>query len=187
VLWEVVEQVSDAPPRCFMGSFCGFAPEMFELCKDRLDRVQIGAVGWQEQEPCADGPDCVSDGGPLVTGKIVHDHHIACRERWDEALFDVILEAVAVDRLVHDAGRINPVTAQRGEESHGFPRAVGCLGMKPLALGCPASQWGHVRLRPSFVNEHEPGRIKPPLIFLPLRAPPCDLGPALFGGQNAFF
>lgn len=170
-----------------MGSLGGFAHEMFEFSEDLLNGVQVGAVGRKEQQACTDAPDGASNSRPLVAGEIVHDHHIACRERWDEALFNVILEAVAVDRLIHDAGRVDPVTAQRGKESHGFPMAVGCLGMKPLALGCPASQWDHVRLGPSFVNEDQPSWIKPPLILFPLRAPPCDLWPELFGGQHAFF
>jgi hypothetical protein len=41
--------------------------------------------------------------------------------------------------------------------------------------------------RPSFINEHEPLGIKPPLVFLPLPAPPCHLGLELFGRQHAFF
>jgi hypothetical protein len=187
VLREVVEQVSDAPPRCFMGSFSGFAHEMFELGKDLLDWVQIGAVGRQEQEPCADAPDCVADGGPLVAGEIVHDDDIARRECRDEALLNIIKEAVAVDRLVQHTGRVDTVTAQGGEEGHGFPMTVWGFGMKPLALGSPAPQRSHVGLGPSFVNEDEPRRIKPPLIFLPLCAPPGDFGAELFGGQNAFF
>ena len=111
MFWEVVEQVSDAPPRCFMGSLSRLAHEMLELGKDLLDGVQVGAVWWQEQEPSTDIPDGAADGGPLVTGEIIHDHHIACRECWDEALLDIILEAVAVDRLVHDTRCIDPVAA----------------------------------------------------------------------------
>jgi hypothetical protein len=65
--------------------------------------------------------------------------------------------------------------------------AVRSFGVKPLALGRPAPQRSHVRLCPRFVNEDEPRRIKPPLIFLPLFAPSGDLGAKLFGGQYAFF
>ena len=110
MFWEVIEQVSDAPPRCFMGSLGGFAHEMFELGKDLLNGVQVRAVWWQKQEPGTNTPDGAANGGSFVTGEIIHDHHIARRERWDEALLDIVLEAVAVDRLIHDARCIDPVT-----------------------------------------------------------------------------
>jgi hypothetical protein len=65
--------------------------------------------------------------------------------------------------------------------------AIRHFGMEPLTNGCPAAQWCHVGLRPGFVDEDEPGRIKPALILLPLLAPSRDLWPELLGGQNAFF
>jgi hypothetical protein len=65
--------------------------------------------------------------------------------------------------------------------------AIRCFGVEPLALGCPATQRSHVGLRPSFINEDEPCRIKSSLILLPLRTSPRDLWPELFGGKNAFF
>jgi hypothetical protein len=187
VFWEVVAQVSDAPPRFFMCSFCGFAHKMFEFGKDLLDWVQIGAVGRQEQEACTDASDGASNRWPLVAGEVVHDDDIARREGWDEALLDIIKEAVAVDRLVQHTGSVDTVTAQSSEEGHGFPMTVRGFGMKPLALGSPATQRSHVRLRPSFVDEDQPRWIKSSLILLPLRAPSGDLWPELFGGKNAFF
>lgn len=122
-----------------------------------------------------------------MAGEVVHDHDIAGRERGHEELLDIIEEARPVDRLIQNAGGIDPVTAQGGEEGHRFPVAIRHFGVKPLALGCPATQRCHVGLGPGLVNEHEPSGIKPPLILLPLLAPPCHLGPELFGGQHAFF
>lgn len=46
---------------------------------------------------------------------------------------------------------------------------------------------GHVRLDPGFVDEDEARRIKPTLVFLPLRPAPRDGGTELFGGQHGFF
>lgn len=76
-----------------------------------LDRVQVGTVGRQEQEPCADAPDGAANCGTLMAGEIIHDHHITCRECRDETLLDIAGEAVAVDRLIHDTRRIDPVAA----------------------------------------------------------------------------
>jgi len=160
---------------------------VFELGKDLLDGVQIGAVGRQEQQPRADAADCCADGGPLVAGEVVHDHDVARRERGHEELFDILKEARPVDRLIEDTRGIDPIAAQSGKEGHRFPVTIWHLGMEPLAFGSPATQRGHVRFRPGFINEHEPPGIKPPLIFLPLPAPSCHLGTELFGGQHAFF
>ena len=74
MFWEVVEQVSDAPPSCFMCSLDCFAHEMFELGEDLLDGVQVGAIRRQEQEARADASDGAADGRPFVAGEIIHDH-----------------------------------------------------------------------------------------------------------------
>ena len=160
---------------------------MLQLGKDLLDWVQIGTVGWQEQQARADAADCCADGRSLVTGEIVHNDDIAGRERGHEELLDILKEARPVDRLIQHAGGIDPVAAQGREEGHRFPVTIRHLGMEPLALGCPAAQGSHVGLGPGFINEDEAAGINPPLILLPLPALPCHLGPQLFGGQNAFF
>ena len=185
--WEVVKQCSDTFPRCLCGSLGSFSHEMFELGEDLLDGVQVWAVGRQEQEPRADAADCCTDGRPLVTGEVVHDHDVARRERGHEELLDIIEEALAVDGLIQHAGGIDPVATQGGKEGHRLPVTIGHFGVEPLALGCPATQRGHIGLGPGLIDEDEAAGIKPPLIFLPLPAPPCDLGPKLFGGQYAFF
>ena len=160
---------------------------MFELGKDLLDGVQVWRVWRQEQQARTGAADRASDGWPLVAGEIIHDHDIARRERGHEELLDIFKEARAVDRLIEDARRVDPVAAQGREEGHRFPVAIRHLGMEPFALGCPAAQRGHIGLGPGFVDEDEAAGIKPPLVFLPLLAPPCHLGAELFGGQHAFF
>ena len=77
--------------------------------------------------------------------------------------------------------------AQGGKEGHRFPVTVRHLRVEPLTLGCPATQRGHVGFGPGLVDEHETLGIKPPLILLPLSAPPCHFGSKLLGGQYAFF
>ena len=118
-----------------------------------------------------------------MTGEIVHDYDVARRQGGQEDLLDLIEEALAVDGLIQHAGCVDPVTAQGGKEGHRLPVSVWHLGMKPLPTGGPATQRGHVGLGPGFINEHEAAGIKPPLILLPLSAPPCDLGSELFGGK----
>lgn len=170
-----------------MGTLGGFAHQVLELGEDLLDRIQVGTVGRQEQQLGAGATDRRADGGPFVAAQIIHDDDVAGRERRHEALLDIVGEALAIDRLIEHARRVDPVAAQRREEGHRAPMTVGHLGMEPFANGRPAAQRRHVGLRPGFVDEDEAGWIKPALILLPLFAPPCDRGPELFGGQHAFF
>ena len=184
---EAVEQGADTPPCGFGGSLCGFAHQVFEFGEDLLDGVQIGAIWRQEQQPCADAADGRTDGRPLVAAQIVHDDNVACPERGQEELFDIIEEARRVDRLIENAGRIDPVATQGRQERHRAPVAVRHFGKEPLTFGCPAAQGSHVGLGPGLVDEHEPPGIKPVLEFLPLRPSSGDLGTELFGRQHAFF
>lgn len=165
-----------------MGSLCGLTHQVFELGKDLLDRIEIWAVGRQEQELGPGATDRLADGGSFVTAQIVHDDDVTGRERRHEELLDIVSEALTVDRLVEHARGVDPVMAERREEGHRAPMAIGDLGMKPLTNRRPAAQRRHVGFRPGLVDEDEAGRIKPALILLPLLASPGDLWPELFGG-----
>ena len=105
------------------GALCGFAHEQFELGKDLLDRVQIGGVGRQEQEFGTRCPDRLANGGTFVAAEVVHDDHIARRERRHEELDNIGGEALTVDRPIEYAGRVDPVVAKRGKESERPPFA----------------------------------------------------------------
>lgn len=160
---------------------------MLELGEDLLDRIEVWAVGWQEQQARASGPDRVSDSGFLVAGQVVEDDDVAGRERGAELLLYPLREAGAVYRLIEDKGCVDPVAAQCGDEGHRLPVAIGHFCVKPLTFGCPTPQRCHVGLGPGLIDEDEAGRVRPSLILLPLRASPGNLRPQLLGGQNAFF
>jgi hypothetical protein len=76
---------------------------------------------------------------------------------------------------------------QRGQEGQRLPLAERGLGDQLVAAPGPAPDRGHVGLGPGFVDEDQPLGIKSPLIFLPLLAPPGDLGTILLGREQAFF
>ncbi len=187
-MWrEGIEEGPDALRCCFDGSLCGFSEQVFQLGEDLFDRIEVRAVGRQEQQARTSGPDRVPDGGLLVAGQVVEDDNVAGRERGAELLFDPLGKAGAIDRLIEDKGCVDPVAAQGGDEGHRLPVAIGHFCVKPLTFGCPAPQRGHVGLGPGLIDEHEAGRIRPSLILLPLLPPPGDLRPQLLGGKNAFF
>jgi hypothetical protein len=184
---EGIEQFADTLPCCFDGSLGGFSQEQFELGEHLFDRVQVGRVGRQEQEPGSGRADRLADGGTLVAAQIVHDNDIAGRQRRDQELGDIGGEAFAVDRPVEYAGRIDPVVTQRREEGERPPFAERSMGHELCPARRPAPDRRHVRLGPSLVDEDEASGIKPPLILLPLRAATGDRRARLLLGEQAFF
>lgn len=160
---------------------------MLELGEHLFDRVQIWRIRRQVEQLCLGSADCFADRGALVAGKVVHHDNVAGCQRRDEKLFDPFGEACPVDRLIKHARRIDPVTAQGGDEGHGAPMTVWHFGVQSVALWRPSAQRRHVRLRPGFINENKPSWINSALIFLPLFAPSRDLRPKLLCGQHAFF
>src|SRR5262249_34387944 len=91
----------------------------------------------------------------LVGAEIVEDHDVAWLQRRREELFDIGVEALAVDRPVEQARGFDAVVTQRGEERRSLPAAVRNLVDEPLAFRRPAPQAGHVGLRPGLVDEDQ--------------------------------
>ena len=116
-----------------MGPLGGFAHEVFELCEDLLDRIEIGAIWRQEQELGSNATDRLADRGPFVAAQIVHDDNVAGRECRHEELLYIVGEALAIYRLVEHAWSIDPIAAKRREEGHCAPMAIGHFGMEPPA------------------------------------------------------
>ena len=102
-----------------------------------------------------------------MEAEIVEDHDVAWLQRRDKELFDIGVEALAVDGPVEQAGRVDAVVAQGGEESRGLPFALQDLVDEPLSPWRPAAQAGHVGLRPGLVDEHQSPKIDKALIGSP--------------------
>ena len=160
---------------------------MFELGEELLDRVQIGRVFRQVEEPGAGGTDGAAHGAGLVRAKIVHDDDVAVPQGRDQNLLDVEKEGFAVDRPLEEPRSGNAIVAQSGHEGHGLPAAVRHLGVEALAARCPAPQRCHIGLGPGLVDEHQPSWIDPILILGPLRPPTGDIGAILLGGNQRLF
>jgi hypothetical protein len=95
--------------------------QSFELGEDLLDGVEVGGVFRQEDEAGSDIADRLPHRFSLRGAEIVEDHDVARLQRWHEDLFDIGVEALAVDGPVEQAGRVDAVIAQGGEESRGLP------------------------------------------------------------------
>jgi len=122
-----------------------------------------------------------------VASEIVHDDHVAGLERRYQALLDPSREALAVDRSIEDAWRIDPVMAQRCEEGQRAPFTERCARHQLVSSRRPAPDRRHVGLGPGLVDEDEASGIKPTLILLPLLPPAGDLRTQLFDGEQRFF
>ena len=151
----------------FVASCSRLSQQSFELAEDLLDRIEVGRVFWQEDEARSDIADRSSHGLSLVGAEIVEDHDVARFEGRDEELFDIGVEALAVDGPVEQARGFDAVVTQRGEESRSLPAAVRNLVDEPLAFRRPAAQAGHVGLRPGLVDEDQAPGIDEALIGPP--------------------
>jgi hypothetical protein len=128
----------------------------------------------------SDIPDRLAHRFSLVGAEIVEDHDVARLERRDKELFDIGVEALAVDGPVERAGRVDAVVAQGGEESRGLPFALRDLVDEALSPCSPSraggSYWSSSTACPreggGFIDEDQPPGVDEPLIGSPSFAVP---------------
>ena len=77
--------MADACRGALDGSFGCFSRQMFELGEDLFDWVEIGAIGRQEEQPCAGSPDRGTNGSAVVA---IQDDDVAWPKRRDENFFE---------------------------------------------------------------------------------------------------
>ena len=159
---------------------------MLEFGEDLFDRVEIGAVGRQEQQSCADAADRLAHFAAFMAAEIVHDNHVTGLEGRQQKLAHIGEESRAVDRAVQHARGVDPVTAQRRKKGLGPPSTVWRLADEACPTLAPSAQRRHIRLHPGFINENQPGRLNPALILAPLHPPPRDRRTVLFAGERGF-
>ena len=141
-----------------------------------LDRVQVRAVGGQEQEPGALVPEDAGCLGALMDRQVIEDDDVTGRQRRSELRLDPQVEGGAVHRLVDDPWRGEPVAAQAGGQSAPTSRA--------------ATQPHHLGGDGGLVDEHEPGRLiaHPPLARTdPATARLSHVGAFALRGHQGFF
>jgi hypothetical protein len=162
----------------------------FELGKGHFDGIEVGAIGWEEEEP---GAAFFEDGVGLlafVTREIVEDDHVAGLERGGELGFDIGLEDTPVHGCIDDPGRGQTIMAQGGDERLSSPVAEGSLHPQPLPPARSPPETRHFRSRPSFVDKDEPFRalLHPRLTMDTPHAPGADNVSAIgFARQQRFF
>ena len=122
-----------------------------------------------------------------MRAEIVENNNVARPESGNEELFDIGEEALAVDRAVEQARRVDAVVPQRGQEGRSLPITARDLADEPLAAWRPAGEAGHVGLGPGFVDEDETTGIYVGLVLAPASAMTVDIGPLLLARDKRLF
>lgn len=169
------------------GSSLSLAEPVLELCKGLLDGVEVWAIGRQEDEFCAGLSDGSAHLLALVAAEIVEDDDITGLEGGDQELLDVGTELLAIDRAIEEAGCLDPVMPQGGQEGERAPAAVRCLADQSLAAWPPTAQRSHVGFCPGLVDEDQAFGVDARLACSPSPAAPGHVRPVLLSREGGFF
>jgi hypothetical protein len=122
-----------------------------------------------------------------VAAEVVDHHYVAGLQGGDQDLLDVGQEALAGDWSIQDAGRLDPVDPQGGQEGERAPASMRHFGDEPFPPRRPPMTAGHVGLGPGLIDEDQARRINAALVLSPLAASPGHVRPILLTGAQAFF
>lgn len=131
----------------------GLSHGMLDLGEALFNRVEIGTIGWQEEQPGTRASDRVSHRLAFVAAKVIDDDDVVWAQGHHELGFDISEESICVDRPVDDPGGVNAIMAQRGQKRHGLPMAIGGMADQTRPASAPAAQWRHVGFHPGFIDE----------------------------------
>lgn len=162
----------------------------FQLREGLLDRVQVGRVLRQEQQPCAMGSDDLVGVGTLVDREVVEDHHVTGLQGRSKLSFDIDIESGSIHRAGDNPGCGEFSAAQGSDEGLGTPFAERSVCFQPFAPSRPAAQTRHLGVHRSFIDEHQPaGRAahKGLAMVDPDPAAFSYVGACAFRGHQLFF
>ena len=152
--------MSNGVPKAVTGAFADLFEQRFEFGEGLLDRIEVGAVGWQVEQLGAAAFDRLLDAGNLVAGQIIHDDDIARAQGRSEDLPNIGAEDVAGQGTIEHVGGGDAGSAQASHQGGGFPVTMQHRGEQTQAAGAPAEPPGHVGCRRGLVEEHQALRIE---------------------------
>ena len=161
--------------------------QLLDFGEDLLDRIEVGAVRREIEQPHAGVLEAIADAGDLVGGQIVGDDNAAGRHFGDQAFDQPLTEDFAGHRRIHQHRREDAVVLEPSHEGRGHPMAMGCLADERLALVAPAMRSHHARGRGGLIDEHQRLEVEPGLRRLPDRPRYRDVGPVLLTGVDCSF
>jgi hypothetical protein len=144
----------------------GLSQERLELGEGLLDRVEIGRVFRQEQEPGVALGQGLRRTRAFVDVQIVSanevrrgDHLVAGFKAWGELCADIAVECGAINGSLDDPGGNKLMAAQARNEGLRSPLAEGSIGDEPLSLQVAPAQGRHVGLDARLVDEDQTPRL----------------------------
>ena len=153
-----------------------------------LDRIEIGRIGWQIQQPCAGGLDQLAHTGYFMRGQVIHHHAVPRAELRAQHLLQVGQEHISV-RGCLDTHRGHPTRHRHGAQQRERAPAPGRHGVAQASPADGASpQPGHLRGDPTFIQENQVCRIDLLASLQPVRAlETAPFGVLLGGVERLFF
>ena len=100
-LKQIADVVEGAPERV-KGAGLGLAQVCLDLGEGLLNRIEIGRISRQEQEPGASLFQTLGSLFTLVDRQVVEDHHVTFVQARRELRLDVSLESQPGDRAIND-------------------------------------------------------------------------------------
>ena len=155
-----------------------------------LDRIEIGTVGREEEEPCSARFDDLMRLLAFVAREVVEDDDVARIEGRRELGLDVDLEDLARHRAVDDPGSGQAVAAQACDERLRLPVAERGTSLEPLPVKRAATQARQLRGGGRLINEDQPVRLLThPRLAVQPPSSPClaDIIASAFRCQKVFF
>jgi hypothetical protein len=140
-----------------------------EFGEGHLDRIEVGTVRREEEEP---GPALLEDGlglRALVAGQVVEDHHVARLQARCQLGLDVDVEGLSVHGVIDHPRRDQAIASQSGDEGLRGPVSERRPGLQAGTAARAAAQTRHLGRRAGLIEEdqtvnlltHE--RLAPPL------------------------
>src|SRR5678810_226604 len=121
---EKVEGVADEVPEGIDSSGLSLPQQLFEFGEGHLDRIEIRAVGRQEQEARAGVGDEALRLFVLMARQVVEDHRVTLAQNGDEDLRDIGEETLGVDRPLEHEGRNQSPAGEASKKRRCLPMPV---------------------------------------------------------------
>lgn len=107
----------------------------FDGGPEMLDGVEVGGIGWQEEQPTTGGRDQRRRGRRLMEPGVVQHDHAACWQHWQEHLFEISVHDFGVASARKGQRCHQPAVLAGGHDARPFPPLARHRLVNPFASG----------------------------------------------------
>lgn len=177
---DVVESIAGGVDDFGEGSWALGPNELFELREDHFDRIEVGAIRWEQHNLCTGRFNRQSSPLGFVAGEIVHHNQVAGLQCGSQKRFAESNETNTVHRTVEYHCRTCSIQCDRMHKRVGLPATCRYRLNKTLTTEGPTPQTSQIRLQAGFIEKHEPFRVYIRLTLEPVSAFENDVFSILF-------